>query len=332
MTNETKNLKIDLVYMWVDGKDPAWIKKKSMYDEKLATLSKEVVSECRYFDNEELRFSLRSVEKYAPWINHIYIITDNQVPVWLNTKHEKITIIDHSQIMPSEVLPCFSSPALECGLANIPNLSEHFIYQNDDMLFFQPVSPDFFFTPSGDPIVRLRRRTLLYYRLKKHSNYAFRVYRTIQRIQNDYGTCYPMSPHHCADAYRKSTFLACLAKYKSLVDETLAHRFREQNDIQRSLMSLYALETKQAALHWVHKFNRTNGFWAKLRSFITGNYTYDSVHLHINTKDYSRALKRTNPVLLCLNDSHRSTNADRVRAHAFLQQTFPVPSAFEVNA
>ena len=322
-------MKIDLVYMWVDGKDPLWLKKKSQYDEKLATLSKEVVSECRYFDNEELKFSLRSVEKYAPWVNHIYIVTDNQTPAWLNTEHEKITLVNHEQIMPADALPCFSSPALECGLANIPNLSEHFIYQNDDMLFFQPVSPDFFFTPSGDPLVRLRHRSLLYYRLKKHSNYAFRVFRSIQIIQKDFGTCYPMAPHHCADAYRKSTFLACLARYKALVDQTQRHRFRDQDDMQRSIILLYALETKQAALRWVHKFNRTKGFWAKLRGLLTRRYTYDSLHLHISAKDYGRILTRTNPVLLCLNDSHRSTDADRIRAHAFLQQSFPSPSAFE---
>jgi len=38
----------------------------------------------RYRDSDELRYSIRSLVKNAPWIRRIYIVTDNQIPNWLN--------------------------------------------------------------------------------------------------------------------------------------------------------------------------------------------------------------------------------------------------------
>jgi len=36
----------------------------------------EAASESRYRDTGELRYSLRSLEKYAPWVRHVYLVTD----------------------------------------------------------------------------------------------------------------------------------------------------------------------------------------------------------------------------------------------------------------
>jgi hypothetical protein len=33
---------------------------------------------------QELRYSLRSVEKHAPWVRNIFIVTNGQIPYWLN--------------------------------------------------------------------------------------------------------------------------------------------------------------------------------------------------------------------------------------------------------
>ena len=84
---------------------------------------------------------------YMPWIHHIYIVTNNQVPKWLK-QHEKITIVDHSEILPETARPCFNSQALECCLHKIPNIAEHFIYANDDTFVGRELSPSFFFLSS----------------------------------------------------------------------------------------------------------------------------------------------------------------------------------------
>jgi len=148
---------IDLVYMWVDGNDPEWQAKRNKYVGGSGNQSQEVVGVARWRDNEELRYSLRSVEKYASWINHIYIITDGQRPQWLDTSHPKITIIDHTEIMPEEALPTFNSQAIESCLHKIEGLSEHFIVGNDDTMFTLQTTPATFFNEDGSPIVRLSR-------------------------------------------------------------------------------------------------------------------------------------------------------------------------------
>ena len=136
---------IDLVYLWCDGQDPAF------KNERLTRLkdlnlpwNEDNLGSLRYFDNEELRYSLRSVWKNLPWVNHIYIITNNQKPTWL-AQHPKVTVVDHSEIMPNFLLPCFNSVTIEMYVHKIPGLAEKYLLANDDMFFASPLEPSFFF-------------------------------------------------------------------------------------------------------------------------------------------------------------------------------------------
>ena len=110
---------IDLIYLWVDGSDPVWLEKKNRFL-SLKYDDSETHNKGRYANNDELRYALRSVEKHAPWVRNIYIVTDNQQPSWLNTAHPKIHLIDHQDIFPPNTLPstpvslsiyCTKSPA-----------------------------------------------------------------------------------------------------------------------------------------------------------------------------------------------------------------------------
>lgn len=107
----------------------------------------EDISASRFTDNEELRYSLRSLEKHAPWVQHIYIITNGQIPHWLNLDNPHVTIVTHDEIFPNRShLPTFSSPAIECHLHRIPNLSKKFLYLNDDVMFGKDVWPEDFYS------------------------------------------------------------------------------------------------------------------------------------------------------------------------------------------
>ena len=53
------------------------------------------MSASRFEDNEELRYSLRSVVRYAPWVRHIFIVTNRQIPAWLNLDNPRITLVTH---------------------------------------------------------------------------------------------------------------------------------------------------------------------------------------------------------------------------------------------
>ncbi|XP_060586431.1 N-acetylglucosamine-1-phosphotransferase subunits alpha/beta-like [Ruditapes philippinarum] len=98
-------------------------------------------------DNDQLRFSLRSVEKYAPWINHIYIITNEQIPCWLNTSNKRISVVFTTDLLPNKRdLPTFSSPVIESHMHRIPGLSESFLFMCDDFYLGKNVQLSDFYT------------------------------------------------------------------------------------------------------------------------------------------------------------------------------------------
>eukprot|EP00795_Rhopilema_esculentum_P003109 gene3108-1404_t len=109
----------------------------------------EDVSSSRFADNEELKYSLRSIEKYAPWIRKIFIVTNGQIPSWLNLDHPRVKLVTHQELFLNKThLPTFSSPAIETHIHRIPGLSKQFIYMNDDVFFGDYVWPDDFYTHS----------------------------------------------------------------------------------------------------------------------------------------------------------------------------------------
>jgi len=107
-------------------------------------------SDNRYRDNEELRYSLRSIEKYAPWIRHIYIVTDNQIPSWLDLSNSRISIVPHTDIFKNAShLPSFSSPSIEANIHHIRGLASKFVYFNDDVMLGSDIWPEDFYTTRG---------------------------------------------------------------------------------------------------------------------------------------------------------------------------------------
>jgi len=120
----TYNEPIDAVYTWVNGSDPDFI--QSLNDYKHGS-----IQASRYQDFDQLLYSLRSIEQYASWIRHVFIVTNGQIPSWLDLSSERVTIVTHNEIYPDKShLPTFSSPSIETHLHQIPNLSERFIYLN----------------------------------------------------------------------------------------------------------------------------------------------------------------------------------------------------------
>ncbi|XP_060574334.1 N-acetylglucosamine-1-phosphotransferase subunits alpha/beta-like, partial [Ruditapes philippinarum] len=101
----------------------------------------------RFRDWGNLRYALRSVEKYADWINHVYIVTNGQVPNWLNTGYHKVSIVKHSDIFRNiSHLPTFNAQAIETHIHRIPGLSKSFLYMNDDFFFAQTVELEDFYS------------------------------------------------------------------------------------------------------------------------------------------------------------------------------------------
>lgn len=140
---------IDAVYTWVNHADPDW---QVLW---MSTYPADEFDPDRYTSNDELRYSLRSLNKYAPWINRIFVVSNCKQPGWLKD-HPKIVWVNHEEIFPAEtMLPTFNSHAIEACLHRIPGLSENFLYLNDDFLLNQPCLPKDFFDEIGRSVAYL---------------------------------------------------------------------------------------------------------------------------------------------------------------------------------
>ncbi len=142
---------IDVVYTWVEGSDKNWQEIRNRYYQEYHPFIRNTDANTRnrFRNRDELKYSLRSLYQFAPFINHIFIVTFGQCPSWLRD-NPKITIVDHQEIFLNKAdLPTFNSQAIEANLHRIPNLSEKFIYFNDDVFLGTNVEVEDFFTEDG---------------------------------------------------------------------------------------------------------------------------------------------------------------------------------------
>ncbi|MFR9650884.1 MAG: hypothetical protein SNG35_02530 [Rikenellaceae bacterium] len=326
-------MKIDLVYLWIDGDDTQLRERRSHFlpPERLRDI--ESFSAGRFSQSEELRYSLRSVELYAPWVNHIYIVTDNQIPRWLDLNYPKVTIIDQSQILPESALPTFNSTVVELGLANIEGLSEYFLYANDDMLLCREVKPDTFITAEGLMRGRFKTSKESAEQISK-STYLTTIARVNEAIYRDFnvkmgGELRHLSPHHNIDIYSKSVIKEALECYSEWVDESMKSRFRSPNDMQRHLFSLYALATGRAEAIDV----REGVYLKALKRLLCPSTGVESMVVNLPLSSFDRLrLRLYNPAMICVNDNEFATSDDREVVRAFLEGLYPKRSAFELPA
>ena len=307
---------IDLVYLWVDGSDPQWVEKRNACIGRPEEGSG-VNCKGRYADNDELKYSLRSVELYAPWIRRIFIVADEQTPRWLDTSHPKIRMVDHKEILPAGSLPCFNANVLEHHLHKIPGLAERFLFANDDMFFNRPVAPGDFFAPDGLPIARMNRRVFRKLTLfikekvlgKPMSNYLQIIQNAASAVECKYGIYYGDKAHHNIDAYLKSDYAHVREVFEAEIAPTLDNHVRASNDIQRNLYTYAALAEKR--MH---------------RRYVGGRTSF---RFHIDNAKHYAKLAKYDPMLFCMNDSQYATDADRQRVTAFLSERFAEKSSFE---
>lgn len=301
---------IDLVYLWVDGSDRKWLKKKQGFlDKKINTVG-------RYQNNEELKYSLRSIEKHIPWVRKIFIVTDNQTPSFLDTNHSKIQIIDHSEIIPNEYLPSFNSSVIEYFMYKIPGLSEFFLYSNDDMFINADLTPSFFFR-NGLPIIRIKKNPYIKLKIQfkralnlNVNNYRLAIENAYTIFKKKFNAFYPFTPHHNIDAYLKSNIKTLVEDvFPEELNKSFLNRFRQQNDIQRILISYYSIFKKRGVM-------------------IIANRK-ESCRIKVHKTNFQKYIDKYNPKLFCLNDSEHATDDDRKHVEPFLKKLYPEKSSFE---
>lgn len=309
---------VDVVYTWVDGSDDHWQRSRAVAlrvsDPEQFTES--ATAEARFRQHDELRYSLRSLERHAPWVNHVWIVTANQVPEWLDTDHPHVTVVSHEEIWSDEgTLPTFNSHAIEAHLHRIEGLTEHFVYFNDDVFLGRDSDPEMFFEANG--VQRLfQSRALIPSGAPKPGEIASESAGKNARviIEDLIGRRIRTKLFHAPFALRRSVSEEISARYATEVQETARSVFRRVGDVTLSgaLHMYYALATGRAVTSPLH-------------------YRY----INVDSPDVDarlRALTRTPFAVFCLNDTGAHGTDPRVvdrRTRTFLASYFPNRSSFE---
>jgi hypothetical protein len=310
---------IDVVYTWVDGDDPAWQQRKVEHMERLglAAPKKDTsLGTSRFRTHDELRYSLRSLEQFAPWVRHIYLVTDNQTPEWLDTTAPGLTVVDHAQILEPEQRPCFNSHAISARLHRIPGLSDRYLLFNDDVLLGRPVDPRLFFDSNGSARYFLSAATITPGPPEPGDSPLLAARRrTAQLIEREFGIAPTRAFKHTPVAQLRDVHRDLEQRFADEIASTLSHPFRDGGDI--------------AVAGWLHNY-----YAYFTQRALAGRIAYDYFRITESSviERLDRLLIRRNLDAFCLNDSEDGDLSEEARAEAldtFLTRYFPIRSRFE---
>lgn len=310
---------LDVVYTWVDGADPVHAGKRAEHRGKRSGLASHAANVSRYTDHEELRYSLRSLQMYAPFVRDIYVVTDSQVPYWLDASEPGITVVDHRDIFTDPgVLPVFSSRAIETQLHHIEGLSERYLYLNDDVFFAGPVGAEQFFHANGIALLPFSSHQIGVgppIPEEVAPNWAGKNAREL--FLDSFGATITHKVRHAPFPQIRQVHRELEERYPQDVRRTAASRFRHPDDIAMAttLHQYYAL---------------LNGYGVR------GEYRTRYVDIGTDTAAQRLASLAEGAEgeydFLCLNDF--DTPPERQEAVSrmirdFLERRFPFPSRFE---
>lgn len=327
------NNTIDFVIPWVDGSDPLWIKEKSKY----RSLKRIDDAPNRYRDWGTLKYWFRGVEKFAPWVNQIHFVTYGHLPPWLRKDNPKLKIVNHRDYIPEEYLPTFSSHPIELNFHRIPNLSEKFVYFNDDMFLLRPIPENFFFhndLPCDcailSPIIMEKETDMGFVCARNMSiiNRHFNKSEVLSEKKSNwfsvhYGKellrtiCLLPWHHlpgfyniHMPQAFLKSTFEEVWKMEPNILTEVSAHRFRDYEDDVNQWLFRY----------WQICSNRFSPVSA------SRGRCFEDV-----CEEALRTIRMQSSYMICLNDSHEiEFERHREQLLCVFKEILPEKSSFEI--
>ncbi|MGX7011908.1 glycosyl transferase [Lactococcus cremoris] len=333
--------KIDFVVTYLDGSDEKWAKERDSYRHVQADGTGHENGESRYRNMDNFHFFLRAVEKYAPWVNKIHIVTWGHIPEWLNVNHPKINVVNHEDFIPKDYLPTFNSNAIEFSFDKIPGISEYFVNFNDDMFLNSKMEPtDFFvdgvprlqimhapFMPS-DPlfssntlalnkIVNAKPKYLFNSKMFSLKNGLFAVMANIYMapLLKYYGRFLGFREDHLPAPHTKSIYNQVREELPDYFEFVGKSKFRNSQDIK-------------SISHWLMlDYARATNQFVPINSFKLGRMINLGVDVNFEK------LFKSNYKILCLEDGDYVSEEDfdgivETMNNAFLQK-FPNKSEFE---
>lgn len=333
---------MDFVIIWVDGNDPKWQLEKAKYSEQI-TSKAQSDGQSRYRDWELLKYWFRGVEQFAPWVEKVHFITCGHYPEWLNLNHPKLNFVKHSDYIPEKYLPTFNSHTIELNLHRIKNLSEEFVYFNDDMFLVGKTEPTDFFQnglPCEEALMQFlvfkkfsmaksidnyntvlinknfKKRSCFKKNLFKYFNPKYGLKSNLYSLYTFFHPLFTGFKHtHTAQSFLKHTFEKVWEKENDFLDQTCLCKFRGYENVNQYIF---------------HHWQIAEG------NFIPSNFKKTRVRYDLDIVDSktacSQILKKEQQII-CLNDEEKLIEPYEVMKNNFIQMfetLLPTKSNFEI--
>jgi len=178
---------IDIVVLWINMDDKnIQVLYDSTYQstKPFISYSSHAISPSRFRDFDQLKYFLRSIdENGAGWARRIFLVTNNQVPQYLNITHPRIRVVNHGQLFNYTNItlpkyPLFNSLAIQTMVHNIPTLSSPFYLFDDDMFIRKNLSVSMIV--DGNKSIIDLDNALFDIHSEPKSDYEARMYSTIK--------------------------------------------------------------------------------------------------------------------------------------------------------
>ena len=331
--------KIDFVITWGSNDDPEWRKQYAYYSAKAGRNVDSSVYRYRSWDM--LHFLFRGIDKFAPWVNKVYFITNANPPKWMNTKHPKLVVLHDKDVVPEQYMPTFSCFPIEFNFHRIEGLSEKFVYFCDDMFILDHVDPTHFFK-KGLPCDIGIMSAICHYKPYIYDNCCFMAKALVNMhfekkkvVKENIFKWYPITipkaalrnlmyvllhrfhgfaMNHLPQIYLKKTYDEIWHYCKEDLERTCNSKFRSYGDVSPTLIRYWQLASGNFTPCHVYKYGRV--------FFLSDDNISESVDC------ICRQQKR----IICLNDGEHVTHFEDYKKrllHAF-EQILPEKCSFEL--
>lgn len=299
------NPTMDLVITYVNSSDNNWVRD---YIRSTGTHNPSTV---RYRSWGTLKYLLRGVARYMPFIRKVVLVVAraSQVPAWVN--EDNVRIVYHDEFIPKQYLPTFNSCTIESFFWNIPDLADRIIYLNDDLFPVGPMAESDFFT---DNIPHIKFKSSESYNPRNmFLNQSRNGLDMVLKALNNPG--YPkdqiLLPHHASFAIHKDSLLKIKELCGDKIPQTISVT-RQGKNVNQYIYAYYAYYTK---------------------AYIddTVNYRYFNI-TDAEMNDIMTAIVSETYQMLCLNDTEKIKDYARTRylLQRCFEEKFPDKSKYEL--
>lgn len=270
--NQNQTDPIDAVITWVDGNDPIHSQKRAQALQEIEGISSSKLPtghhKTRFLTHGEIEWCIKSIRRFIPWVRRIFLITDNQTPGFLTSEIKNrynVTVVDHTEVFSSYewALPTFNSRTIETAIWRIPELSEKFIYFNDDFVITKPLQREHFFK-NGKVVIRgVWRKISNYGKLRMQFNRFYsRAIKKLLGVTHSMHLLYQIRSAklagfkrkyyyvpHVPHPVKKSTLESYFSNHTHLFKRNIQYKFRNTDQFGSIYLSYHLeIDRKNAVL------------------------------------------------------------------------------------